>query len=257
LVKALATALELSFQRIQFTPDLMPADIVGTRILEETASGGHAFRFEPGPLFAQLVLADEINRATPRTQSALLEAMQERQVTTFGETRALEEPFCVVATQNPIEMEGTYPLPEAQPDLPVQGRAAPAGASCPRDPRGDDRRPARSAKRGPRRTRLSSRCRRSCARCRSRARSSPRGGTPRPGDRSPSRARARGAARPRPLRLEPARGQALVLLAKARALTRRPAVGDRGGSAGLVVPGPAPPARPQLLKATPAGRWMD
>ncbi len=116
LVKGLAAALDLSFQRIQFTPDLMPADIVGTRILEETASGGHAFRFEAGPLFAHLVLADEINRATPRTQSALLEAMQERQVTTFGETRALEDPFCVVATQNPIEMEGTYPLPEAQLD---------------------------------------------------------------------------------------------------------------------------------------------
>jgi len=116
LVKGLARALELSFKRIQFTPDLMPADILGTRILEETASGGHSFRFEPGPIFAHLVLADEVNRATPRTQSALLEAMQERQVTAFGETRALEEPFCVVATQNPIEMEGTYPLPEAQLD---------------------------------------------------------------------------------------------------------------------------------------------
>ena len=116
LVKGLAAALELSFARIQFTPDLMPADILGTRILEETAGGGHAFRFEPGPIFAHLVLADEINRATPRTQSALLEAMQEHQVTAFGETRALPEPFCVVATQNPIEMEGTYPLPEAQLD---------------------------------------------------------------------------------------------------------------------------------------------
>ena len=116
LVKGLAAALELSFARIQFTPDLMPADILGTRILEETSSGGHAFRFEPGPIFAHLVLADEINRATPRTQSALLEAMQERQVTAFGETRALPEPFCVIATQNPIEMEGTYPLPEAQLD---------------------------------------------------------------------------------------------------------------------------------------------
>jgi MoxR-like ATPase len=116
LVKGLARALDLSFQRIQFTPDLMPADILGTRILEERASGGHAFRFEPGPIFAHLVLADEINRATPRTQSALLEAMQERQVTAFGETRALADPFCVIATQNPIEMEGTYPLPEAQLD---------------------------------------------------------------------------------------------------------------------------------------------
>ncbi len=116
LVKGLAGALDLTFQRIQFTPDLMPADILGTRILEETAAGTHAFRFEPGPIFAHLVLADEINRATPRTQSALLEAMQERQVTVFGETRRLAEPFCVVATQNPIEMEGTYPLPEAQLD---------------------------------------------------------------------------------------------------------------------------------------------
>jgi len=116
LVKALAAALDLSFQRIQFTPDLMPADILGARILEQTAGGGHAFRFEPGPIFANLVLADEINRATPRTQSALLEAMQEGQVTAFGETRVLEAPFCVVATQNPIEMEGTYPLPEAQLD---------------------------------------------------------------------------------------------------------------------------------------------
>ncbi len=116
LVKSLAAALDLGFQRIQFTPDLMPADILGTRILEETVSGGHVFRFEPGPIFAHLVLADEINRATPRTQSSLLEAMQERQVTAFGETRRLPEPFCVVATQNPIEMEGTYPLPEAQID---------------------------------------------------------------------------------------------------------------------------------------------
>jgi MoxR-like ATPase len=116
LVKGLAAALDLGFQRIQFTPDLMPADIIGTRILEETGGGGHTFRFEPGPIFANLVLADEINRATPRTQSALLEAMQEGQVTAFGETRVLEQPFCVVATQNPIEMEGTYPLPEAQLD---------------------------------------------------------------------------------------------------------------------------------------------
>ncbi|MEW6073440.1 MAG: AAA family ATPase [Planctomycetota bacterium] len=116
LVKGLARALDLSFQRIQFTPDLVPADILGTRILEETAGGGHAFRFERGPIFGHLILADEVNRATPRTQSALLEAMQERQVTVFGETWTLEEPFCVIATQNPIEMEGTYPLPEAQLD---------------------------------------------------------------------------------------------------------------------------------------------
>jgi MoxR-like ATPase len=116
LVKGLANALDLRFQRIQFTPDLMPADILGARILEDGPGGGHTFRFEPGPIFANLVLADEVNRATPRTQSALLEAMQEGQVTVFGETRVLEAPFCVVATQNPIEMEGTYPLPEAQLD---------------------------------------------------------------------------------------------------------------------------------------------
>ena len=116
LVKGLASALSLSFQRIQFTPDLMPADILGARILEEASSGGHSFRFEPGPIFANLVLADEINRATPRAQSALLEAMQEKQVTLFGESRPLLMPFCVIATQNPIELEGTYPLPEAQLD---------------------------------------------------------------------------------------------------------------------------------------------
>ncbi len=116
LVKALAGALELSFQRIQFTPDLMPADILGTRILEEDEHGRRSFRFQRGPVFAQVLLADELNRATPRTQSALLEAMAERQVTVFGETLALEEPFFVAATQNPIEMEGTYPLPEAQLD---------------------------------------------------------------------------------------------------------------------------------------------
>ena len=116
LVKSLAAALHLRFQRIQFTPDLMPPDILGSRILEEVEGGGHTFRFERGPIFANLVLADEINRATPRTQSALLEAMQERQVTIFGQVIPLTEPFCVVATQNPIEMEGTYPLPEAQLD---------------------------------------------------------------------------------------------------------------------------------------------
>ena len=116
LVKSLAAALELSFARIQFTPDLMPADILGTRLLEEDATGRRQFRFQRGPLFAHVVLADELNRATPRTQSALLEAMAERQVTVFGETHTLEQPFFVAATQNPIEMEGTYPLPEAQLD---------------------------------------------------------------------------------------------------------------------------------------------
>jgi MoxR-like ATPase len=116
LVKGLAAALGLTFQRVQFTPDLMPGDILGMRILDEDAAGRRSFRFEEGPVFAQILLADEVNRATPRTQSALLEAMAERQVTMFGETRALPSPFFVIATQNPIEMEGTYPLPEAQLD---------------------------------------------------------------------------------------------------------------------------------------------
>jgi len=115
LVKTLSEALSLSFVRIQFTPDLMPADIVGTMVLKEE-QGTRGFRFEPGPIFANVVLADEINRATPKTQSALLEAMQEHSVTVAGETHPLTEPFVVLATQNPIEMEGTYPLPEAQLD---------------------------------------------------------------------------------------------------------------------------------------------
>jgi len=116
LIKTLADALELQFSRIQFTPDLMPADIVGTDILEETPDGRRQFRFQPGPIFSNLVLADEINRATPKTQSALLEAMQEHSVTVAKRTYKLDEPFFVLATQNPIEMEGTYPLPEAQLD---------------------------------------------------------------------------------------------------------------------------------------------
>jgi len=115
LVKTLAGALGLRFSRIQFTPDLMPADIVGTNILTEE-SGHRTFTYSPGPLFANLVLADEVNRATPKTQSALLEAMEERTVTVGKTTYSLEEPFAVLATQNPIEMEGTYPLPEAQVD---------------------------------------------------------------------------------------------------------------------------------------------
>jgi MoxR-like ATPase len=116
LAKSLAGALDLSFGRIQCTPDLMPADVLGTRILEEDGREGRRFTFQRGPVFCHMLLVDEINRATPRTQSALLEAMQERQVTVFGETQRLEEPFFVIATQNPIEMEGTYPLPEAQLD---------------------------------------------------------------------------------------------------------------------------------------------
>jgi len=116
LLRTLARALNLKYSRIQFTPDLMPADIVGSMILESTDTGAKALRFQPGPIFAHLVLADEINRATPKTQSALLEAMQERTVTSGNTTHHLEAPFLVMATQNPIEMEGTYPLPEAQLD---------------------------------------------------------------------------------------------------------------------------------------------
>jgi MoxR-like ATPase len=116
LVRTLAHTVDCSFSRIQFTPDLMPADIVGTQIVVEDEAGQRIFRFAPGPIFAHLILADEINRATPKTQSALLEAMQERSVTIARTTYQLEEPFVVLATQNPIEMEGTYPLPEAQLD---------------------------------------------------------------------------------------------------------------------------------------------
>ena len=116
LVRTLAEALDLEFSRIQFTPDLMPADITGTNILVEDPQGGRQFAFQPGPVFANLVLADEINRATPKTQSALLEAMAEKTVTVANEIRLLDEPFFVLATQNPLEMEGTYPLPEAQLD---------------------------------------------------------------------------------------------------------------------------------------------
>ncbi len=116
LVRTLAESLHLPMSRIQFTPDLMPADITGTTILSETDSGGHELRFQPGPLISSVVLADEINRATPKTQSALLEAMQEGQVTVSGRTIPLPEPFIVLATQNPVEQEGTYSLPEAQLD---------------------------------------------------------------------------------------------------------------------------------------------
>jgi MoxR-like ATPase len=115
IVKTLADALGLTFRRIQFTPDLMPSDIIGAQILTER-DGVRDFEFRPGPIFAHVVLADEINRATPKTQSAVLEAMEERQVTAFGTTYPLDEPFLVLATQNPIELEGTYPLPEAQLD---------------------------------------------------------------------------------------------------------------------------------------------
>src|SRR5215475_14441431 len=116
LVRTLSEVLDLSFNRIQFTPDLMPADILGTNIVMETADGRREFQFQRGPIFAHIILADEINRATPKTQSAMLEAMQEKSVTAGGEIRKLAEPFFVLATQNPIDQEGTYPLPEAQLD---------------------------------------------------------------------------------------------------------------------------------------------
>src|SRR6266496_579783 len=116
LIRTLGEVLDMPFNRIQFTPDLMPADILGTNIVMETDAGRRAFEFQRGPIFAHLILADEINRATPKTQSAMLEAMQEKSVTAGGEIRKLVEPFFVLATQNPIDQEGTYPLPEAQLD---------------------------------------------------------------------------------------------------------------------------------------------
>jgi MoxR-like ATPase len=116
LVRTLAKVLDLEFRRIQFTPDLMPSDVTGTQILDESPGGGLSFRFQRGPIFGNVVLADEVNRATPKTQAALLEAMEERQVTIGGESHRLDDPFLVLATQNPIELEGTYPLPEAQVD---------------------------------------------------------------------------------------------------------------------------------------------
>jgi MoxR-like ATPase len=116
LVRTLAQSLDLEFSRIQFTPDLMPADIIGTMVIVEGERGGREFRFQRGPIFGNIILADEINRATPKTQSALLEAMEEASVTVARTTHALEAPFYVLATQNPLEMEGTYPLPEAQLD---------------------------------------------------------------------------------------------------------------------------------------------
>ena len=116
LVRSLSQALDAEFARVQFTPDLMPADIIGTNLIVEDEAGGRSFRFQEGPLFANIILADEVNRATPKTQSALLEAMQEQTVTVGRITHELPQPFFVLATQNPLEMEGTYPLPEAQLD---------------------------------------------------------------------------------------------------------------------------------------------
>src|SRR5690606_19718833 len=116
LIRTISDVLDLSFSRIQFTPDLMPTDITGTSLIERDADGRQQFTFREGPIFHQMVLADEINRATPKTQSALLEAMGEKTVTILGDTKKMARPFFVLATQNPIEMEGTYPLPEAQMD---------------------------------------------------------------------------------------------------------------------------------------------
>ncbi|MEK5483695.1 MULTISPECIES: AAA family ATPase [unclassified Viridibacillus] len=116
LIRTISEVLDLSFSRIQFTPDLMPTDITGTSVIERSVDGNQRFSFQKGPIFSQMVLADEINRATPKTQSALLEAMGEKTVTVLGDTKKMAKPFFVLATQNPIEMEGTYPLPEAQMD---------------------------------------------------------------------------------------------------------------------------------------------
>ena len=116
LVRSLSRTMNLPFSRIQFTPDLMPADVTGTNIIVKDENGNSSFQFQPGPIFSNIILADEINRATPKTQSALLEAMQEHTVTVMGVSRKLEEPFFVLATQNPVEQDGTYPLPEAQMD---------------------------------------------------------------------------------------------------------------------------------------------
>jgi MoxR-like ATPase len=116
MVSSIARILDVGFKRIQFTPDLMPSDITGTNVLEEPEAGRRAFRFVPGPIFSNIILADEINRTPPKTQAALLQAMQEREVTVGQETLHLPDPFFVIATQNPIEQEGTYPLPEAQLD---------------------------------------------------------------------------------------------------------------------------------------------
>ena len=116
LVRTIGNILQLDFNRVQFTPDLMPGDVLGSHILQQTESGQREMIFEPGPVFTNILLADEINRASPKTQSAMLETMQERSVTLRGQTRELPQPFFVIASQNPIEMEGTYPLPEAQLD---------------------------------------------------------------------------------------------------------------------------------------------
>ena len=130
LVKSIAKTLGLDFKRIQFTPDLMPSDVTGTQVLVEDERGKRSFSFKAGPIFGNIILADEINRATPKTQAALLEAMEERQVTVLGETHQLPQPFFVLATQNPVELEGTYPLPEAQLDRFILKLLLPAPSSA-------------------------------------------------------------------------------------------------------------------------------
>ena len=167
LVRSLGEAVDLDFSRIQFTPDMMPADIQGTSVLVETEGGGHELQFQQGPLVANLVLADEINRATPKTQSALLEAMQEKQISTSNRTIKLEEPYCVMSTQNPVEQEGTYPLPEAQLDrflFKIVVWATPRSTSTARSSiaRPGRRRRTRARCRTPKR---SAACARSSARC--------------------------------------------------------------------------------------------
>ena len=169
LAETLGTVLGLVEKRVQFTPDLMPADILGSEVLDETPGGQRAFRFIPGPVFAQLLMADEINRASPRTQAALLQAMQERTVTVAGHDHALPTPFHVLATQNPIEQEGTYPLPEAQLDrfLHAGQRRLPLGPGRAAD---DDRHHHRrrgAARAGARRGPRCSACSSSCGGCRS------------------------------------------------------------------------------------------
>jgi MoxR-like ATPase len=134
MIRSLAQALDLQFRRIQFTPDLMPSDITGTEVIEEDrATGTRAFKFFKGPVFGNIILADEINRTPPKTQAALLEAMQEHRVTAAGQTYQLEEPFFVLATQNPIEQEGTYPLPEAQWTASVQSESGQVYRPCGRN----------------------------------------------------------------------------------------------------------------------------
>ena len=168
LVRTIADVIDCSFNRIQFTPDLMPADITGTNILIEEG-GQRVFRFQPGPIFANLVLADEINRATPKTQSSLLEAMQEHQVTVARQRFPLDPPFFVLATQNPLEMEGTYPLPEAQLDrfLFKVMVPFPSEEDLDHDHGPHDRRRERDGRQGLHRAPRSSRCSASRGPCRS------------------------------------------------------------------------------------------